>query len=314
MHNRPWARQRVKLQHLRVVLAVAGNASLLKASEQVGLSQPAISKILQEMEEALGVRLFERTSRGTRCTPYGDILVAHARLVMAQLERAEEEIRDVGAGMLGRVVVGTLIAGAASVLPLAVARLHAQRPGVRVTIIEGTYDYLAPLLRQGGLDLIVGRLPAPRYRAGLKVEALFQEQIAFVVRVGHPALALDSPSLGELRRWPWILPLPDTLLRQMLEAAFQEQQLELPQAPCESVSVVSNRRLIMHTDYVCAFPWRVVAPDVRGGLLARLPVMPVPSFGPVGVSRRKDAPLSRVALALMDALRDVAALDEGGGE
>lgn len=298
--------QRVKLQHLRTVLAVAHNASLMRAAEELGLTQPAITKILHELEDELGVQLFVRTSRGTHCTPFGSILAEHARLVFAQLDQAADDLHDTREGLSGRIVVGALIAGAASILPRALARLQHERPGVRVTIIEGTYDYLIPLLRQGALDLIAGRLPAHKYREGLEVEALHQERIALLVRPGHPALALRAPGLAELRAWPWILPLPDTTLRQIIEAAFHDLNLDLPQAPCESVSVVSNRRLILETDCICAFPWQVVEPDVEAGLLARIDAGLELSFGPVGISRRKAGLPSRAAEALIAALREAA--------
>jgi LysR family pca operon transcriptional activator len=296
-----WCR-RVKLQHLRAVLAVAQTTSLALAAEVMGLSQPAVTKILHEIEADLDVQLFHRTSRGTTCTPAGELLVSHVRLIFAQLEQAAKAIHDSRAGLSGRVVVGALIAGAAWLLPKAVSALQAERPGVRVTIIEGTYDYLTPLLRQGQLDMIVGRLPKHEYREGLDV----QERVALVVRPGHPALELKRPSLKALSAWPWILPLAGTTLRQLLESAFHDLKLELPDARVESVSVVSNRRLILETDYVCSFPWDVVQLDVQHGLLSRLnPNLPL-AFGPVGVSMRKEGAPSPAGQALLDALHAVA--------
>lgn len=305
MMEKTWG-QRVKLQHLRVVLAVAENASLVRASGDLGLTQPAITKIIHEVETELGVQLFVRTSRGTHCTAFGRILAEHARLVFTQLDAAAAEIHDAREGLSGRVVVGALIAGAAAILPRALARLHHERPGVRVTVIEGTYDYLTPLLRQGALDFIVGRLPAHQFREGLVVEPMCEEAIAFVVRDGHPALGRGRCDLAELRAWPWILPLPDTTMRRIIESAFHGRNLELPQAPCESVSVVSNRRMLMDTDFICAFPLEVIQPDLDTGLLRRLPLKHELSFGPVGVSRRRTGSLSRAAEALIQAMRDSA--------
>lgn len=298
--------QRVKLQHLRVVLAVAKNASLLDAARNVGLTQPAVTKIIHEVETELGVQLFVRTSRGTHCTPFGRILAEHAQQVFTQLNTAAVEIHDAREGLSGRVVVGTLIAGAAAILPRAMARLNRERPGVRVTVIEGTYDILTPLLRQGALDFIVGRLPGHQFRAGLVVEPMCGETIAFVVRDGHPALGRGRLDLADLCAWPWILPLPDTTMRSIIESAFHARNLELPHAPCESVSVVFNRRMLIDTDFVCAFPLGVIQPDLTAGLLRRLTLKHELSFGPVGVSRRRTGSLSRAADALIQAMRDSA--------
>ncbi|MCH2557593.1 MAG: LysR substrate-binding domain-containing protein [Alcanivorax sp.] len=299
-----WTR-RVKLQQLRVILAVADSASLVKASERVGLSQPAISKIINEVEADLGVALFVRNSRGTHVTDFGRMLAGHAKRVFSQLEQVEQEIHDAREGLSGHVVAGALLAGSAQLLPRAIARLHRRLPGIRTTVVEGTYEHLVPALHQGRLDFIVGRLPAYRYREGLAVEAFYQEEIHFVVRPSHDALALAAPGLAQLVGWPWILPLPDTTLRQMLEAAFLDLNLDLPAAPCESLSVAGNRTLILETDCIGAFPARVVAPDLRAGLLARLPVTPPLYFGPVGISHLKGAPFSKAAEALLGEMRRV---------
>lgn len=300
-----WSR-RVKLQHLRAVLAVAETSNLAAAAERLRLSQPAVTKILHEIEDSLAVSLFKRTSRGTYPTPAGEILANHVKLMLAQLEQAAKAIHDTREGLSGRVVVGALIAGSASLLPRAIAKLQAERPNVRVAIIEGTYDYLTPLLRQGALDMIIGRLPKHEHREGLEVVPLYPERVALAVRPGHPACQLVRPSLSALRAWPWILPLTGTTLRQLLETAFANKELELPDARCESVSVVSNRRLILETDYICAFPWDVIVPDVRYGLLRRLELDEPLVFGPVGVSTRKDGILSRAAHALYETLQTTA--------
>ena len=297
--------RRVKLQHLRTVLAVAQTTSLARASEQLGLTQPAITKILHEIEDDLQVQLFTRTSRGTHATPFGTILADHARLVFAQLDQAAAEIHDSRDGLSGRITAGALIAGAASLLPRAIAQLQRERPGVRVTVVEGTYDYLIPLLHEGAVDFIVGRVPGHQHREGVEVEPLFQEQIALAVRPGHPVLKLRKAGIADLLAWPWILPLPGTSLRQILETTFHDRNLNLPDARCESVSVVSNRRLILETDYICAFPLQVVEPDFDGGTLVRIDIGVPMTFGPVGITTRKRGGVSRTADELLRTLRAV---------
>ncbi|GAB0153709.1 LysR substrate-binding domain-containing protein [Marinobacterium sp. BA1] len=304
MHDFSWVR-RVKLQQLRTVMVVARSQSLVTAADELGLSQPAVTKSLRELEKDLGVELFVRTSRGTHPTGVGKILAERARAIFGQLELVAQEIHDIYQGLSGHVVVGSLLAGGANILPRAIARLHSRLPGIRVTIIEGTYDHLVPQLKQGGLEFIAGRLPPHRYREGLQVESFYQEEIAFTVRPSHPVLKKTVPTLADLRNWPWIMPLPDTTLRQMLESVFHEQNLELPMIPCESLSVVTNRRLIIETDYVGVFPVQVVQPDIDTGLLARVDITPAISFGPVGISWLKDNPFSRVAEELIKELRTI---------
>ncbi|MDP2507235.1 LysR substrate-binding domain-containing protein [Oceanobacter sp. 3_MG-2023] len=305
MQNVNWIR-RVKLQQLRAVLALADSPSLVQASEALNLSQPAVSKILRELETDLGVELFTRTSRGSHTTPMGDMLVERVKVIFSQLERVAQEIHDINEGLSGHVVVGVLPAGGADFLPRALASLYRQYPGIRVTIIEGTYDSLIPQLQQGAIEMIVGRIPAYRFRDGLAVEPLYEETITFAVCPDHPLLARPDVTLKDLLDWPWIMPLPDTTLRQMVESAFHDAGLDLPQAPCESISVITNRRLIMATDYIAAFPSQVIQTDLDTGLLAAIPVNPAKSFGAVGISQVKERPLSHAALRLVEELRGVA--------
>src|SRR5690625_5034890 len=187
----PWTR-RIKLQQLRAILAVAESTSIVSASERIGLSQPAISKIISEVEQSLGAQLFDRTSSGTQPTELGTLLANYTKRVFSLLEQIEQEIVDAQKGISGHVVVGTLLAGSAQLLPGAITRLHKRLPNIRVTAIESTYEHLIPALHQGNIDFIVGRLPAYRYRRGIDVESFYQETICFVVRPDHPTCSRSS--------------------------------------------------------------------------------------------------------------------------
>ncbi len=91
--------QRIRLQQLRVVLAIYEQASLLKAAEALRLTQPAVSKALKEIEADLGVALFQRTNRGVQTTPYGEALVLHIRKVFSQLEQAADDVAGLKQGI-----------------------------------------------------------------------------------------------------------------------------------------------------------------------------------------------------------------------
>ncbi|MGO1500056.1 MAG: LysR substrate-binding domain-containing protein [Marinobacter sp.] len=302
MQNHSWVR-RIKLQQLRVVVFVAQSRSLTSAANEMALSQPAITKILHELETDLEAQLFIRTSRGTHPTKLGEQIAERAQAIFAQLDQLAQEISDRQSGLSGHVAVGVLLAGGANILPRAVAALHRRSPNVRVTIVEGTYETLIPQLRQGALDFIVGRLPAYKYRERLETIPLFQEKIAFVVRPGHPLLEHRHLTIEDLKDWPWIMPLPDTTLRTMLEAEFHERSLDLPVIACESLSIVTNRRMIMDTNYVGAFPAQVVQPDISANLLSKLPMKDTLSFGPVGITQTKGNQLGIAARVLADELK-----------
>jgi len=298
--------QRVRLQQLRIVMAVQEHASLLKAAEALGLTQPAVSKALQDLEQDLGVKLFRRTNRGTETTPYGDAMIRHLRAVFSQLNRAADELTELREGGGGHVAVGTLVSASARLLPLAIARLHREKRRIGITVLEGTYDLLTPALVRGELDFIVGRLPEFFYRQGLEVESLFDEVITFVVRPDHPLAHRGQHSLAGLLDWPWVLPPRETTLRRLFDKAFRDRNLEPPAPACESISLLANRRLLADTDMIGVWPGQVAQDDIADGRLVALDIGGDIAFGPVGISRRRGKPLSPAAEALVESLRQVA--------
>jgi DNA-binding transcriptional LysR family regulator len=258
------------------------------------------------LENDLGVQLFVRTSRGTHATEMGRLLATRARNIFTSLEHLAQEIQDTQEGLIGHVNVGLLLAGGASLLPMALNLFSEVAPKVKVTLVEGTYEVLVPQLRSGALNLIVGRLPAYRYRNGLQVEPFYLENIVLVVRPGHPLLEVESCELEDLLAWPWIMPVQDTTIRQSIEVYFHDLGLPLPRYHVESISVVSNRRMIMCSDLVGAFPLGVIEPDIKAGLLAKVPVSRELPFGPVGITYLRDVNLSRPIEILIDCIRQAA--------
>src|ERR1700681_491511 len=117
-----WIARKFRLRHVELIAALYECRSILKASRRLNLTQPTLTKALQDVEATLDLRLFERTNRGLEPTPYGEIFARHAKIVLAQLRHAAEELENLRVGYSGKVTVGTLLAASASVLPDASAR------------------------------------------------------------------------------------------------------------------------------------------------------------------------------------------------
>ncbi len=298
--------QRVKLRQLHLMAAVDAHRSLLGAAREIGISQPAVTKAMKDLEAETGVLLFERTNRGIVPTPYGAALTRHAKLVIAQLRHAGEELSDLVGGFGGGVVVGMLLAAAAAVLPRAIIELRKDRPNVRLTLIEGTYDRLIPALRQGDLDLVVGLLPSVRHREGLVQEPLYNETTVICVGRNHPLYGKKKVALEDLLAWDWIIPPPETTLRREIDLAFHSQGLDAPRASVESISLLNNKRLVLEADMIGAWPYQVIRDEIEAGMLFPIPLPEALSFGPVGIIRRRSGELSPATHALIDQLRSAA--------
>jgi len=310
------AAERLSVRQLRTIAAIDDHGSIRLAADNLNITQPTATKALKEAERILGVELFTRTNRGVIPTGYGTALCRRARLILAELRHAGEEIRDLKEGHGGRVVVGTLLAASARLLPTAIARLRRDRPKVSLSVVEGTNDVLMPSLRLGDLDLVVGRLPEYRGREGTTQETLYDEMTCLAVRPGHPLLSSADIKLTDILSWGLIVPPQETTLRRQLEKSFHDAGLDLPSIVIESVSVLTNRQLAMQSDIISAWPYQVIRQDILDGKLCRLPVSLPQASRPVGLTLRASHDPSPAAAALIAALRIVASeiRDEGATE
>jgi DNA-binding transcriptional LysR family regulator len=301
-----WIGRKFRLRHLELIAEIYDRRSILKASKRLNLTQPTVTKALQDVESTLGLKLFERSNRGIQPTEYGEIFARHAKVLLAQLRHAAEELENLRVGYSGKVSIGTLLAASASILPDAIALLKKERPGVAISVIVGTYDILMPSLLAGDLDLVVGRLPAQGRSRDLEYEEFYAEPICVVVRRGHPLTRKRRLALRDLTKEAWLLPLPETELHRQIERAFIDAGASLPKNVIESVSILTNRVLLRKSDCLGVMPYHVALDDVEHGLLAILPVKLKSLEGPVGVIVRAPGDLPPAASALRECLRAAA--------
>jgi LysR family transcriptional regulator, pca operon transcriptional activator len=197
--------QRLRLSMFRAVDAVETHRSLLKASVVLGITQPALTKSLQELEDVLQTRLFDRHSRGVRPTKAGLVFVQTARRILAEVRRLDEELDQLSSPIGGTVALGALPVAAAGVLPGALARLKTTKPDIKVQLQQGRTEDLLPLLASGEIDLIVGRLYEPVLPDGFSREPLWTEPMSILARTDHPIFS-EAVTIDALRRYELVLP------------------------------------------------------------------------------------------------------------
>jgi DNA-binding transcriptional LysR family regulator len=294
---------RLKLRHLVLVDALSEHGSVVGAAAHLRVTQPALTRALRDLEEILGVELYERGPRGVTPTIYGTAFTEHARAVLAQLTQAGRHVAELADAGLGTVTVGTHLAGSNLLLPRAIARLKADRPNDTVIIREATPESLLTDLEAGRVDFVVGRLTAPAQRAR-RQRRLYDEPVRLVVRRKHPATRLRSATVADLIDYPWALPGIETALRGELEQVFLRHDLPLPANRIECTSILTLRNLLVETDTVAALPMLIASGDPG---LTLLPISLEPMSHTVGVTRPSARPLSPSARALLEHLDDVAA-------
>lgn len=194
----------VDLKRMRMVVEVARAEAITTAAESLGLTQSAVSRGVAEVEEALGVRLFDRLPRGSQLTEAGHRFVARARRVLNEVDDLVVEARNDTGSISGRIRVGVISSGAAGTWVL--ASFARQYHEVAIETSAGTPQSLCPRLLHGEIDLIVGSANYLRRWRELEVTILAPLHFACMMRKNHPLSERQRPSEVEVLRHPVILP------------------------------------------------------------------------------------------------------------
>ncbi|MDQ7443866.1 LysR substrate-binding domain-containing protein [Salmonella enterica] len=294
--------QRIRLRHLHTFVAVAQQGTLGRAAETLNLSQPALSKTLNELEQLTGTRLFERGRLGAQLTVPGEQFLTHAVKVLDALNTAGQALNRKEDASADVVRVGALPTAALGILPAAIGRFHQQQKSTSLQVATMNNTMLLAGLKSGEIDLGIGRMSDPELMGGLNYELLFLESLKLVVRPGHPLLQ-ETITLSRVMVWPVVVSPKGTVPRQNAEALLQSQGCKMPAGCIETLSASLSRQLTVDYDYVWFVPSGAVKEDLRQATLVSLPV-PTQSAGePIGILTRVDIPLSTGAQMLIAAIR-----------
>ncbi|MGF7120217.1 LysR substrate-binding domain-containing protein [Rhodococcus sp. BE178] len=302
MESRRLLDGRLKLRHLLLVDLLSSRGSVVGAAAALHVTQPVVTRSLQELERILGVELYERGHRGIQPTEAGAVFTDYARSVLAQLRQAARHLDEIQDATRGYVVIGTHLAGSNLLLPRAVARLKGERPMLRVVIREGSPEFLLEELAVGTVDLIVGRVSGPTPE-GMTRRVLYSETVKVVTRLDHPLTERATVTLEDLLPFVWILPGVETMLRTEIEAYFARNGYPLPPNSVDATAFLTVRQLLIETDMI------TVLPGLLGTLDPRLTTLPI-SFDQVGanvgVTLASDRHLNPASRAMLDTLVEVA--------
>lgn len=302
---------RLRLRHLDLLQALHALGSVHKAAARLGMTQPAASKLLLELEDMFGVPLFVRSRRGIVPTAFGHALASKTDVLLADLAGARNEIAALAAGARGRIRVGVQPVALPVLVPRAIQRMRGDHPGVTVMLHEGAHDSLLASLARGELDCVLGRLMLGAAQAVFRTEVLYDEPICVVARTGHPLARSSRITPAALARQDWILPPPDAPLRQRIDAYFAQQGLSLPAPVAESVSLLANEVLLRGADMLAAMPRAVAHHYAELGVLAILKFKPDWSLPAVGVVQRAHVEPAPALARFLDALRSEARALQG---
>ncbi|EHG6164802.1 pca operon transcription factor PcaQ [Escherichia fergusonii] len=294
--------QRIRLRHLHTFVAVAQQGTLGRAAETLNLSQPALSKTLNELEQLTGTRLFDRGRLGAQLTPPGEQFLTHAVKVLDALNNAAQALNRKEGLNSDIVRIGALPTAALGILPAVLGQFHRQHKDTMLQVATMNNTMLLAGLKSGEIDIGIGRMSDPELMGGLNYELLFLESLKLVVRPNHPLLQ-ENVTLSRVMEWPVVVSPKGTVPRQNAETLLQSQGCKIPDGCIETLSASLSRQLTVDYDYVWFVPSGAVKEDLRQGSLLALPVPTQGAGEPIGILTRVDAQLSSGAQILISAIR-----------
>ena len=296
--------RRVTLRELRLLLAVARSGSILRAASEIGLTQPALSKSIGELEATFGVRLFDRNNRGVSLTPQGEIVLRRATGVFEELRQAVDELQSLADAARGELRLGGTPAVCAGLLPHAIGAVRSHRPGFRFQVAEFESGRLASEVAGRSVDLGIGREHLAGNGGDLAFERLFDDRVFVVAGARHPLARKKSVRLEETARHPWALPSASGSVTAHLDAQFRLQGLRLPDPTVATMSMLVRYELVATHAFLTVMYGSILR---FGNLPASLCVLPIDlaSGIPVGLIRVRNRTLAPSAEVFMQAMRDV---------
>ena len=293
---------RLHLKQLRLLVALGEHGSLLKAAQQIALTQPGASKALQEIETTFGTPLFVRTNRGLEPNAVGHCVIRYARLIQTDLSHLRDEIVGILRGQGGRVAAGVIM-GAVPLLTDAISALVARQADLSIEIVEDTSAALLAQLDAGRLDLAICRTTisqAPQLYDSVKLQ---DETLAVIANVDHPLRRAKKLTLQQLAPYRWVVYRANMPMRLLLEGEFRDCGIRFPQHLLETTSAFATLALLQaNPSFVALASVEVAQFFAHQQMSCILPLALASRSEPYELVTRKGAPVQPVAKLLIDEL------------
>jgi DNA-binding transcriptional LysR family regulator len=283
---------KISVRHVVLLNALAESHNLGRAAEAMHTAQPAASHLLKQLEEKLGVKLFERLPSGMEPTIYGEVMIRYARNVIHDFDHAEAEIAELSKGAAGLVRIGSVIEPVPTLLTQSLLAFKTEYPNVRISLDVGTSDALVHSLIQGDLDLVLGRIPEQLHNQDLELTFLDNgERMSVITRPGHPLQNKPHLDISDLFNETWILHPVGSPIRRRIENALMQAKMISKLDVVETASILATTTMIEASDMIAVVPHDVAMHYANYGMVAVLPVdLPTLMVNPGIITRKTKIP------------------------
>jgi DNA-binding transcriptional LysR family regulator len=264
--------RRLKLRDLHILSAVVQWGSMAKAASHLAMSQPAVSESIANLEDALRVRLLDRSTRGIEPTPYAHALLKRSHVVFDELRQGIRDIEFLANPTVGEVRVASGDTLAAGLMSAVIDRLSRRYPHIVVRVAQvnaETLDFME--LRERKVDLALARVSRSFVEDDLDVEILFDDPHRVVAGARSPWARRRKVTLAELANESWIF-APNQVIRELITEAFKAQGLQLPRERVGASSILLRNHLLATGRFLTVLPESVLRYNARRWSLKALPV------------------------------------------
>ncbi len=303
--SKPAARLMLKPAGLQLIQEIADQGQLQSAAETLGMTQPAASRMLAEIERQVGGPLFLRQPRGMEPTEAGRAVLRRARVVLREMASMASDLVNLRDGFAGSVRIGAVTGPAVRFLVQAVRDIKRQAPDADISIDAMPSRELLTLLMAGELDMAIGRILPEFDSQAFNILPMRDEKVSFVVRAGHPLARAASVTLTELHGHEWIIQSRGAPIREAALAAFAGLGLTEPFNVVNSPSVLLTLAYLAESDAVAPLSDEVMQLLVRPPIAAGFVALRVPHdirVSPYYLLDLRRRPLSPLAMRLRERL------------
>lgn len=295
------------LQQLRAFVVIVASGSLGRASAELNITQPALSRTIKRLEEAVGSPVFERHSKGMQLTDIGASLLPHATLLLRESDIAREEIAAMQGLAKGTVRVGAVGSIACMLLPQAIEGVLRKWPNLQVRAVEGVWDRLAEALLKHDVDLaLAAEVPDTDDIVAIK-DCRWQDTTYVVAASQHPLRRKRRLGLEDLMEASWAIPPRGTGPYEHMEQVFASHGMGMPAVAVETRSIILLKSLVTRSGFLSWLAESIYDADRQAGLMEALPLPGVVGKRTLTAYRRRHGILPGPTVKLLDELRRLTA-------
>jgi DNA-binding transcriptional LysR family regulator len=290
-------------RQLRAFLAVAELGSLGRAAKEIYLTQPALSRMVHELERHCGMDLFERHPLGMRLTEAGEALVPVARSIMHEIARADETMSIMRGTGRGIVRVGAIAGVARQIVPTAVKKLLDDGLELKVYVLEGTGGELAAAIANGSIDIAIAHDNLDDDDVAKVRDTGYMDCCSVVCSTTHPFADRTDCTLDEVLDAAWVLPGPDSTPRKLLQEIAINSGRRMPRAVVETVSPSAVAAFVRRSELLGWLPQSLYADEEEAGQIRALDIPELTLRRRYFIYKRRRGVLSPTVAAFLEAFQ-----------